>query len=183
MKHMRLADIKINDSFTNSVPIEYKVNVCRQHWDKTHEQDRYIVVNRNNFLIDGYIQYLVLKEKNVDVAEVKISDKKRKRWSRKNKQSKRQKSNQINYREHETIYIYGVHPNSNDHKERVWRIPNSWWDGWADILNIGDMIFVNTKYGLALIEITKIERLSECPVGIPVKTVVRKLRNEENVRL
>lgn len=179
MKHMRLVDIKINDSFMNSVPIEYKVNVCRQHWDKTHEQDRYIVVNHDNFLIDGYIQYLVLKEKNIDVAEVKISDKKRKRWSRKNKQFKRQKSNQRNYREHETTYIYGVHLNSNDHKERVWRIPNSWWDGWSDILNIGDMILVNTKHGLAPIEITKIERLSECPVDMPVKTVVKKLRDVE----
>lgn len=175
MKYMRLSDIKIKDSFANSVPTEEKVSVCRQYWNENHEQDRYIVVDYNNFLIDGYIQYLVLKENDVDIAEVKISDKKRKRWSRKNKQLKVQKSNKTNYRECETTYIYGIHPKSKSIKERVWRVPNSWWTGWADNLNIGDMLLVKTKYGLAPIEITRIERLSECPVDIPVKTVVKKI--------
>lgn len=177
MKYMRLADIKVNDSFANSIPAEYKVNECRQHWDKTHEQDRYIVVNNDNFLIDGYIQYLALKEKNVDVAEVKISDKRRKRWSRKNKQLKEQNLNKTNYRERETIYIYGIHPNSKDYKERVWRIPNSWWSGWADTLNIGDVLLVHTKNGLSPIEITRIKKASICPVEFPVKTVYRKIAN------
>lgn len=181
MKYMRLEDINIKDSFANSVPKKEKVNVCRKHWDKNHEQDRYIVVNRNNFLIDGYIQYLVLKENNVDVAEVKVSDRKRKKWTRKNQQLKVRKINNKNYRERETTYIYGVHPNSKSIKERVWRVPNSWWDGWADSLSIGDMIWVNTKYGIAPIEITRIERSGECPVSIPVKTVVRKIRNEEDI--
>lgn len=175
MKYMKLVDIKIKDSFVNSVPTEDKVNVCRQYWNKNNVQDRYIVVDHNNFLIDGYIQYLVLKENNVDSAEVKISDKKRKRWSRKNIHFKVQKSNKTNYRECETTYIYGIHPNSKSIKERVWRVPNSWWNGWADSLNIGDMLLVKTKYGLAPIKITKIERLSECPVDIPVKTVIRKM--------
>lgn len=178
MKYMRLSDIKIKDSFANSVPTEEKVNVCRQYWNENHEQDRYIVVDHNNFLIDGYIQYLVLKENDVDVAEVKISNQKRKRWSRKNTQLKAQKSNRINYRECETTYIYGIHPKSKSIKERVWRVPNSWWNGWTDGLDIGDMLLVKTKYGLVPIEITKIERLSECPVDIPVKTVVRKLVNK-----
>lgn len=181
MKYMRLSDIKIKDSFANSVPTEEKVNVCRQYWNENHEQDRYIVVDHNNFLIDGYIQYLVLKENDIDVAEVKISNQKRKRWSRKNKQTKSQKINKVNYRECETTYIYGIHPKSKSIKERVWRVPNSWWNGWTDSLNVGDMLLVKTKYGLAPIEITKIERLSECPVDIPVKTVVRKIRCEEGI--
>ena len=83
--------------------------------------------------------------------------------------------NKVNYRECNTTYIYGVHPNSNSTKERVWRVPNSWWNGWAENLNIGDMLLVKTKYGLAPIKITKIERLNECPVDTPVKTVVRKI--------
>lgn len=179
MKHMKLTDIKIKDSFLNSIPTEEKVNACRQHWDESHEQDRYIVVNHDNYLIDGYIQYLVLKENDVDSAEVKISDKKRKRWSRKNIHFKVQKSNKTNYRECETTYVYGIHPKSKSTKERVWRVPNSWWNGWADSFNIGDMMLVHTKHGLAPIEITKIEGLSKCPVDIPVKTVVRKLRCDE----
>lgn len=183
MKYMRLEDIKIKDSFINSVPKEAKVNVCRKYWDEMQEQDRYIVVDHNNFLIDGYIQYLVLKENNIHVVEVKISDKKRRKWSRKNKQLKAQKSNQTNYRKCETVYVYGIHLNSNDHKERVWRIPNSWRNDWADTLNIGDSLLVKTKYGLAPIQITKIETLSTCPVDIPVNTIVKKLKKKEDVRL
>lgn len=183
MKYMRLVDIKIKDSFADSIPKEDKINVCRQHWDKTHEQDRYIVINRDNFLIDGYIQYLVLKENDINVAEVQISNKKKKKWTRKNKQSKIQKLNKTNYRENRTTYIYGVHPNSKSIKERVWRVPNSWWNGWINSLNIGDMMLVHTKNGLAPIKITKIERLSKCPVDMPVKTVVRKLRKKEDIRL
>lgn len=179
MKYMRLVDIKIKDSFANSVPKEEKVNVCREHWDKTNEQDRYIVVNRDNFLIDGYIQYLVLKENDVDVAEVKISDKKRRGWLRKNQQSKVRKVNNKNYKKHETIYIYGVHPNSKSMKERIWRVPKSWGRCWINSLNIGDMMLVHTKNGLAPIKITKIKRLSKCPVDMSVKTVVRKIRCEE----
>lgn len=179
MKYMRLEDIKIKGSFANSVPSECKMNECREYWNRTHGQDRYIVVDYDNFLIDGYIQYLVLKENDMYMAEVQVCDKKKNKWSRKNRHIKKQKNGKLNYRETETAYIYGIHPNSNDHKERVWRVPNSWWNGWADSLNVGDMLFVKTKYGLAPIEITRIERLSECPVDISVKTVVRKIRNEE----
>lgn len=169
MKYLKLSDIYIKESFANSIPKEEKIEECRRFWNTYHKQDRYIVVNNRHTLVDGYIQYLVLKENNVEVAEVHFSNKKKGKWIRKEK----------TYRESKTNYIYGIHPNSNDHKERVWRIPNSWWNGWADSLNIGDMLMVKTKYGLAPIRITKIEKSNICPVGIPVKTVVRKIRNEE----
>lgn len=169
MKYLKLSDIYIKESFANSIPQKEKIEECRRFWNTYHQQDRYIVVNNKHTLVDGYIQYLVLKENNVEVAEVHFSNKKKEKWIRKEK----------TYRESETTYVYGVHPNSNDNKERVWRIPNSWCDGWADNLNIGDMLWAKTKYGLAPIRITKIEKLSICPVDVPVKTVVRKIRNEE----
>lgn len=169
MKYLKLSDIYIRESFANSIPKEEKIEECRKFWNTYHQQDRWIVVNNRHTLVDGYIQYLVLKENNIEVAEVHFSNKKKKKWVKKEK----------TYRETETTYIYGIHTNSNDHKERVWRIPNSWWNGWANTLNIGDMIWVNTKHGVAPIEITKIARLSECPISIPVKTVVRKMRNKE----
>ena len=157
MKHMRLENIKIRDSYANSIPTEYKMNVCRQYWNKTHKQDRYIVVDHNNYLLDGYIQYLVLKENNINVAEVKISNKKRKRWSRKNRQTKKQRLNKVNYRECNTTYIYGVHPNSNSTKERVWRVPNSWWNGWAENLNIGDMLLVKKNMDLHQLKLLRLK--------------------------
>lgn len=41
-------------------------------------------------------------------------------------------------------------------------------------LNVGDVVMVKTKRGNAPIEITRIEKLTECPVDIPVKKVVKK---------
>ena len=84
MRTMKLVDIKISEAFANSIPSEEKMNECRNNWNQWHRQDRYIVVNPDNVLIDGYIQYLVLKENNVEEAEVKISTKRKKRWYRKN---------------------------------------------------------------------------------------------------
>lgn len=165
MKIMKLLDIKINESFEKSIPQAEKMEMCRNYWNNYGKQDRYIVVNHNNILIDGYIQYLILKENNIKEVEVQVSNKVKKKWARKNR----------TYRELETAYIFGVHLNSNNIKEYVWRVPNSWWSGWADILNIGDILLVKTKYGLAPIKITQIKRLSKCPVNIPVKTVVKKL--------
>lgn len=165
MKYMRLEDIKIKNSFSATTPKEEKMNECRQFWNTYHKQDRYIVIDNKNTLVDGYIQYLVLKENNIEVAEVHHSNKKKEKWFRKEK----------TYKERTTTYIYGVHPNSKDIEERVWRVPNSWWQGWVNQLNIGDMMLVHTKHGLAPIEITKIEISDRSPVDIPVKTVVRRI--------
>ena len=166
MKYMKMDSIKIKHSFAATTPKAEKLDECRRFWNTYHKQDRYIVIDNKNTLVDGYIQYLVLKEKNVEVAEVHHSNKKKEKWFRKEK----------TYRECTTTYIYGVHPNSKDIKERVWRVPNSWWQGWVDSLNIGDMMLVHTKHGLSPIRITRIEISDRCPVDIPVKTVVRKIR-------
>lgn len=81
---IKLSDIKISDAFANITPKENKMNECREYWDKFSKQDRYIVISpKNNVLIDGYIQYLVLKENNVEEAEVKISTRSKKSWRRK----------------------------------------------------------------------------------------------------
>ena len=61
MRRMKLADIKISEAFANSIPSEEKMNECRNNWNQLNRQDRYIVVNTDNVLIDGYIMYLVLK--------------------------------------------------------------------------------------------------------------------------
>ena len=51
---------------------------CRNNYVTHGEQDRYVVVDHTNTLIDGYIMYLVLKENNVDEAKVKIFNKRKK---------------------------------------------------------------------------------------------------------
>lgn len=169
MRRMKLSDIKISEAFANSIPSEYKMNECRNNWNQWIRQDRYIVVNPDNILIDGYIQYLVLKENNIEEAEIKISNRRKKRWHRKNAED----WNIPHYRNETTTYIYGVHPNSKNEKEFVWRVPKSWSElGWGDGLNIGDEILVATKFGIKLVVVTKINISDKCPVNMPVKRVV-----------
>ena len=106
---MKLSDIKISDAFANSIPSGKKMEECRQNWNKWQRQDRYIVVNPGNVLIDGYIQYLVLKENNINEAQVKISDRRKKRWYRKNVED----WTVPHYKNEPTTYVYGKHPNNN----------------------------------------------------------------------
>ena len=175
MRRMKLSDIKISEAFANSIPSDEKMNECRNNWNQWHRQDRYIVVNPDNVRIDGYVMYLVLKENNVEEVEVKISTKRKKRWYRKNVKD----WNIPHYRNETTKYVYGVHPNSENKKEFVWRVPKSWSElGWEDGLNIGDEILVDTKFGIKHVVVTKIEISDKCPVNMPVKRVVKRLNKQ-----
>ncbi len=58
---MNLSEIKIPESFENNVPSLYKYEKCCRYYKETGNQDRYIVIDENNVLLDGYIMYLVLK--------------------------------------------------------------------------------------------------------------------------
>jgi hypothetical protein len=173
MTTMKLSNIKISEDFAKSTPKESKVNECRMYWNMGQEQDRYIVVNPDNVLLDGYIQYLVLKENDIDEAQVIIAVRTNKSWRR------IQTDNDLvsikTYRERKTTYIYGTH--ENDDKERVWRVPHSWWKGWKDTLNKGDKLLVNTKNGRKIISITRIKILDKCPTVLPVKTVIKRVVN------
>ena len=84
MRRMKLSDIKIKESFANTTPSEEKMNECRYNWRMFNKQDRYIVIDHNNVLIDGYVMYKVLMEHKEEYAEVKISHCRKKRWERKN---------------------------------------------------------------------------------------------------
>ena len=175
MKKIKLSDIEINEAFAKSIPSESKMQECRNNWNMWHRQDRYIVVNHNNVLIDGYIQYLVLKENNVEEADIKISARRKKRWYRKNTKD----WDIPHYRNEVTTYIYGVHSNSKSGNEFVWRVPKSWSEaGWEDGLEIGDKILVDTKFGIKPVVVTKIEISDKCPINIPVKRVVNRLNKQ-----
>lgn len=165
---MKLSDIKIKQSYLETIPSKGKMDECRKYWKTHSSQDRYIVVDHDDLLIDGYIQYLILKENNIEEAEIKIWHCKRRRWFRKNVE------NCIpTYRKNPTTYIFGVHPNSNCKREFCWRVPNSWIN-WADNIQIGDTIICSTKNGYAPVVVNKIEILDKCPIDIPVKKVCNK---------
>lgn len=178
MKKMDISSINISESFANSHPREGKLAKCRNNWNQFHSQDRYIVVDFQNNLIDGYIQYLILKENGIDKAEVIISGKRRKFWHRKNMEP----CVVPPYKNEETTYIYGMHYNKEKgefSKEYVWRVPKSWSEaGWENGLLPGDDILANTKHGLKPVTITKIVRTDKCPVIFPVKRVAKKFTSQ-----
>ena len=166
---MKLSEIKISNAFASTTPREDKVNVCRNYWEENHEQDRDIVVNKNNVLIDGYIQYLVLKENGIDEVFVKKLGKKRIHKHVKKDRAYKEPT----YKNSTTTYIRGVHLNRRTNKEYIWRVPNS-WKGWENDLLPGDVILVRTQYGVKPIVITNIEWRDKCPVDMRVRKVYRK---------
>ena len=94
--------------------------------------------------------------------------------SLKRKLPKQSKPKKLTYRESNTTYVFGTLLYSRSKKERVWRIPNNWKEEYIANFNVGDAVLVHNKKGLSPIKITRIEKLKECPVDIPVKKVVRK---------
>lgn len=180
MKKMKLSDIKIHNSFAESTPSEEKMCECRYNWRMYGKQDRYIVVDSEGYLIDGYIQYLILVEHKEEYAEVKISNRRKKRWHRKNTED----WSIPHYKYNPTTYIYGIHPNSNCDKEFVWRIPESWT--WlAENVQVGDTVLCATKFGCSPVVVTKVEVLDKPPIDIPIKKVCNKkiLRNGTWIKL
>lgn len=158
MRKIKVSDIIITDAFSSTNPSEKKMNKYRSMWDKFNRQPKYITVNESNILIDGYIQYLLLKEKDIEEAEclIRLSDKK----------------NNINtYKTMPTTYIYGKHINSGCDKEFMWCVPNS----WEDVnIQVGDTVLCQTKFGKAPVIVTKVETLDRCPVSFRVKRVIKK---------
>ena len=166
---IKFSDIKISDGFAASTPTESKMEECKQFYETHGTLDRWIVINNNNYLIDGYIGYLVLKNAGYmdEVIEVKKSFKRRKWWFRK---PISQEKRVAKYKEIPTIYVYGRH--HEDGKEYVWRIPEPKRE-LASELVIGGNALVNTKYGNKVITVTRVEELAECPVEGRVKKVIR----------
>ena len=157
---MNLNDIKIKKAFTEHEPKSYKMFECRRHWELYHTQDRYLVVNKDGYLIDGYVQYLVLKEQGIEEAEVK-------------RFTNVKVIKNSNYRNESTTYVYGIHPNSKCTKEFVWRVPNSWtW--FAKNVQVGDSILCQTKFGITSVVVTSVETLDKCPVDFRVKRVAKR---------
>ena len=155
--NMRLSEIKISADFESSIPNTYKYNKCENYYNKTGNQDRYIVVDEKNVLVDGYIMYLVLKNHDVEYGNVKrltlrkhtYTDKQRKKYGR---------------------LISPKHPNSKDNKEYVWRLPQAW--GYMSLmLQKGDVIDCGTRFGVAPVVVTKVELKSNFDTSLCIKKV------------
>lgn len=168
MKSIKLSDIVISSAFAESVPSEQKIQKYRDRFVETNVQSKYLVLDNDNVLVDGYIQYLILKENKVEEAKyIRCSKFKNKK--------------KPTYRTKKTTYIYGTHPNSKCTKEFVWRVPKGWSD-FAENIKVGDTIYCKTKFGISPVVVSRIEINDLCPVDIPVKKVTKQIiKNEEIV--
>lgn len=171
--NMRLSEIKISADFESSIPNTYKYNKCENYYNKTGNQDRYIVVDEKNVLVDGYIMYLVLKNHDVEYGNVKrltlrkhtYTDKQRKKYGR-----LISPKHVVTYKGKPTAYVYGKHPNSKDNKEYVWRLPQAW--GYMSLmLQKGDVIYCGTRFGVAPVVVTKVELKSNFDTSLCIKKV------------
>lgn len=180
---MNLSKIKIPESFESSVPSLYKYEKCCRYYKETGNQDRYIVVDEKNVLVDGYIMYLVLKSHDVEYCDAK------RLTLRKHKYTNRQREKYgriippekvLTYKEKSTVYIYGKHPNGIIDKEYVWRLPKS-KENMYGVLLPGDLIYCGTKNGIAPVIVTRIEKRDSWDTGLKVKVVCSRIiiRNGE----
>ena len=179
---MNLSEIKIPESFEISKPNTSKYVKCEKYYNETGNQDRYIVVDENNILVDGYIMYLVLKSHDVEYCDAK-------RLTLKHKYTDRQRARYrriippekvISYKNKPTVYIYGKHPNGIIDKEYVWRLPKS-KENMYGVLLPGDLIYCSTKNGIAPVIVTRIEKRDSLDTDLKVKVVCSRIivRNGE----
>ena len=160
---VKLSSIKIPKSYAATIPSEKKVKTKRKKYRK--EKLRAITINTDGFLINGYINYLILKENNVEDAEVNIVD------IKKNDNSNVPES----YRNTNTTYIYGKHLNNKSEKIYTWRIPNAEsWRKFSEMVLPDDLIFCKTKFGCSPVIVQAIQTVDKCPVEFPVKKVLSK---------
>lgn len=160
---IKLSSIKIPKSYEVTTPSEKKVRTKRKKYRKG--KLRAITINTDGFLINGYINYLILKENNVEDAEVNIVD------IKKNDNSNAPES----YRNTRTTYIYGKHPNNKSEKIYIWRIPNKEnWMKFSEMVLPDDLIFCKTKFGCSPVIVQAIQTVDKCSVEFPVKKVLSK---------
>lgn len=157
MKSIKLSDIVISSTFAESVPSEQKIQKYRSRFAETKVQSKYLILDNENVLVDGYIQYLILKENNVEEAKYV-----------------RYRKKKSTYRTQNTTYVYGTHPNSKCTKEFVWRVPESWSE-FTENIKVGDTIYCKTKFGVAPVVVSKIEVNDLCPIDIPVRKVANQI--------
>ena len=65
MKKIKMSDIIITEVFANSHPLEEKVQKYRKKFAKTGKQSKFLVINKYKVQMDGYIQYIIIKENGI----------------------------------------------------------------------------------------------------------------------
>lgn len=64
-KYIKTAKIIIPECFANTVPSAEKVKAKMEYYEKHGRFEKPISISRDNILVDGYISYLIAKEKGI----------------------------------------------------------------------------------------------------------------------
>jgi len=178
--NMRLSEIKIPTDFESSTPNTYKYNKCERYYKENYKQDRYLIVNENNYLIDGYIMYLVLKNNGAEYGDARIvtlngrkyTDRQRKHYGKLIPTDKND-----TYKRKPTTYVYGIHYKGFNHKTYMWRIPPT-WTVMIKELQPGDKVYCKTRFGKVPVIVTQIETKDK----IDTDMIVRKVCSHKIIR-
>lgn len=155
MQKININEIKILSDYLNSNPSPIKFKFWCNYFEKNKKQGKPIVLNSNNELIDGYIQYLVLK--NFGVEEC---------WYTNNLDKKEK------YRDTRTMYVYGRHLDDEFNRIYIWRVSNGYnWSSFKRNVKIGDCISCYSKGKIVPVIVQAIRVLNRCPVPFKVKLV------------
>lgn len=132
---MNIEDIKISDQFLDSHPSSEKMERFEKYWLLTNHQDKPIVLDKNGYLVDGYIRYLIMKRNGA-------------------------KTVQTVYKGQPVALINGVHIHANGttSQEYTWEIRrNKNWKSFLENLKVGDLVMCATKYGYSPVKVTRIQ--------------------------
>lgn len=73
-KHICLSDVLISESFKATQPSMDKIQAKLDYFKKNNKFDSHIIVNKENVLQDGYINYLLCNLLNINAVNVIIED-------------------------------------------------------------------------------------------------------------
>lgn len=159
MRTINISDVKLSSAFLTHQPRCEKIDAKREQILALGKQHKPIIIDKNDYLQDGYATLLAMKELGYTEC----------RYIRLTKTGP-----QYTYRDRDTTYIFGIHPTDVNQKEYVWRAPDSKRDSVYDEILPGDTAMVQTKQGLRHIVVTRIETLSTCPVDMRVRKYICK---------
>ncbi len=152
---VNLEDIVISENFKARNPSREKIDDCKSWWNKFKEQKKPIIVDMDGVLIDGYAQYLALKEEKVRKAVVNT------------------------YGDKDKTYVFGKHFNSESgkwSKEYVWTLPPEWvCTGRGKNIKQDDRILVQTRNGVETAFVTRTLKLDVPPVDGEIRHVIKEI--------
>ena len=132
---MNIDDIKISDQFLDSHPSQEKMERFEKYWLRTNHQDKPIILDKNGYLVDGYIRYLIMKRNGA-------------------------KTIRTVYKGQPGALINGVHIHANGttSQEYTWEIRrNKNWKSFLENIKVGDLVMCATKYGYSPVKVTRIQ--------------------------